>query len=88
MMLQPISPRLSGEFSTQVVISWAAAVFAVSAESSVSAIAAHAASVVIGILGADANDQRFLPTASEYPVGLYSSIGPWHGRSLSRVSHE
>ena len=30
MMLQPISPRLSGEFSTQVDISCAAAVFAVS----------------------------------------------------------
>ena len=32
MMLQPISPRLSGEFSTQVDIGCAAAIFAVSTE--------------------------------------------------------
>ena len=50
MMLQPSSPRRSGEFSTQVGISCAVAIFAVSAESAITAIAEHAVCVVITIL--------------------------------------
>jgi hypothetical protein len=38
MMLQPISPRLSGEFSTQLDINCGAAVFGVSIANSVTAI--------------------------------------------------
>jgi hypothetical protein len=52
MMLHPISPRRSGEFSTQTDISRAAAMFAVSSESSsIVAIVEHAVRVFIVVLG-------------------------------------
>ena len=87
MMLQPMSPRLSGEFCTHVDIGCAAAVFAVSTATSINAHVEHAACSVIWI-SSSLGERLNLRTTRIGARVLYSADGDGHTTASSEgTSH-